>query len=331
MSTRKKSQHYVFRSYLNPWSKNERIWCLRRGQIFRSNLTGIACERFFYKSYPLTDEERDFVTKAVIEVEGTPEPLKEVLYLLLDLYCFGHKAKEKLKSYALNIEPDQESELAMLSEKEHLLNTLIENGAEDWLAGIEDDFLPFLLQMREGKTEFYADFKSAGKFMLGLCVQSARTKRLQEASLRVMGQKIGSRNTRHMMSVTAHLMSIRLSFNLFRDRTSFKLEIIENESDTPFITADQPVINLHGDADPASAPPERLEFFYPISPKRAMVFLEKNTALPLKVGELSVNNYNVRLAQHSHEQIFSDSREYLESFSKIIGGVGSGNRFRSWK
>jgi len=327
---RKKNQHYVFQSYLKPWSKDGRIWCLRGGQVFRSNLAGIACERFFYRSYPLTDEERDFVTKVMIEVEGTPEPLKRILYRLLDVYSLGHKAKENLKAYALTVEAEQESELAMLSEQEQRLDTLIENGAEDWLAGVEDDFLPFLLQMREGKTEFYNDFKSAGMFIFGLCVQSARTKQLQEASLRVMGQEIGGRSTRHMMSVVAHLMPIRLSFNLFRDRTSFKLEIIENESDTPFITTDQPVINLHGDADPKTAPPERLEFFYTVSPKRAMVFLEKNTSLRLKVGELTVNDYNVRLAKHSHEQIFSDSQEYLESFSKIIGGVGSGNRLRSW-
>jgi len=59
-----------------------------------------------------------------------------------------------------------------------------------------------------------------------------------------------------------------------------------------------------------------------------MVFLEKNTSVPLEVGGISVNNYNVIMAQHSHEQIVSDSREYLESFTKIIGGVGRGNRLR---
>ena len=330
MSTRKKSQHYVFRSYLKPWSANKSIWCLREGLVFRPNLAGVACERFFYRSYPLSDGERDFVTKVMIEVDGTPEPLKQILHRFLDLYCLAHEAKENLKAYALTVQPEQESELVMLTEREQRLHSLIENGAEDWLAGIEDDFLPFLLQMREGRTSFYENFKSAGPFILGLCVQSARTKQLQEAALRVMGPEIEGRNTRHMMSIVAHLMAIRLSSNLFRDRTSFKVEIIENESDAPFVTTDQPVINLHGDADPASAPPDRLEFFYPVSPKRAMVFLEKNTSIPLRAGELSVNSYNVRMAQHSHEQIFSDSQEYLESFSKIIGGVGSGNRLRSW-
>jgi hypothetical protein len=163
------------------------------------------------------------------------------------------------------------------------------------------------------------------------CVpESFRTKQVREASLRVMGPEVAGRSTLHMMSVVAHLIAIRLSHNLFCERNSYKIEVMENVSDTPFIATDQPVINLHGNANPASPPPERLEFFYPLSPKRAMVFLEKNTSAQLRLGGIAVNSYNVRMAQHSHEQIFSNSQEYLESFAKIIGGVGSGNRLRSW-
>jgi hypothetical protein len=315
---RKKNQHYVFQAYLKPWSHKGQIWCLRSGEIFSPNLKGVACERFFYRTYPLTDEEREFVSKTMIEVEGTPELLRDTLHTFLDVYCLGHKVKASLKSSARTREHEQ------------ALDVLIEKGAEDWLAGIEDDFLPYLEQMREGKTEFYNDLKSAGVFIFGLCVQSVRTKQVREASLRVMGPEIRGRNTLHMMSVIAHLMAIRISHSLFRDRKSFKVEIIETESDTPFITTDQPVINLHGDADPAPPPPERLEFFYPLSPKRAMVFLEKGTSIPLRIGGIAVNNYNVIMAERSHEQILSNSKEYLESFAKIIGGVGSGNRLRSW-
>jgi hypothetical protein len=61
-----------------------------------------------------------------------------------------------------------------------------------------------------------------------------------------------------------------------------------------------------------------------------MVFLEKGTSIPLRIGGIAVNNYNVIMAERSHEQILSNSKEYLESFAKIIGGVGSGNRLRSW-
>lgn len=220
-ANRKKKHHYVFQSYLKPWSDNEQIWCLRNGDIFSSNLKGVACERFFYRSYLLTEEERDFVTKVMIEVKGMPESLRDVLQRFLNLYRLGHKVKECLNPSAWTSELEQE------------LDVLIEKGAEDWLAGVEDAFLPFLEQMREGKTEFYHDYKAAMVFIFGLCVQSARTKQVREACLRVMGSEIAGRNTLHMMSVVAHLMAIRLSHNLFCDRKSFKVEVIENESDTP--------------------------------------------------------------------------------------------------
>jgi hypothetical protein len=317
-ANRKKKHHYVFQSYLKPWSDNEQIWCLRNGEIFSSNLEGVACERFFYRSYPLTEEEQDFVTKVMIEVEGTPEPIKDVLQKFLDVYCLGHKVKGSLKPSART------------REQEEALDVLIETGAENWLAAIEDAFLPFLEQMREGKTEFYNDPRSAGVFIFGLCVQFTRTKQVREAALRVTGSEIAGRKTLHLVSAVAPLMAIRLSYSLFSDRKSFKVEVIENESDTPFITTDQPVINLCGNPSPKLKPPEQLEFFYPLSPERAMVFLEKNTSMQLSVGGIAVDSHNVTLAQHSHEQIFSNSRDYLEVFRKIIAGVGSGNRLRTW-
>jgi hypothetical protein len=314
---RKKKQHYVFQSYLKPWSENEQIWCLRNGESFSANLKGVACERFFYRSYPLTTEEQEFVTKVMIEVEGTSDALKGALQKFVEMYCLGHKIKSGKTS-------------GWTSEQERALDVLIETGAEDWLAVIESDFAPFLEQMREGKTEFYNDYKAAGVFIFGLCVQSARTKQVRETALRVIGPEVRGRNTLHMLSVIGHLVAIRLSFSLFVDRESFKVQIVENESDTPFITTDQPVVNLHATPSLACEPPERLEFFYPLSPKRAMVFLEKGSSVPLKIGGIAVNNYNVIMAQHSHEQIFSHSKEYLESLAKIIGGVGTGNRLRSW-
>jgi hypothetical protein len=275
----------------------------------------------------------------LIDVDGTPDYLRRLLQQTLDLYCFGHRAKEYIKS-SPSVEglqnsnglSDEERKLRVeaKNEAEKIIDSLIELGAEDWIAGIEDDFLAFLEQLRGGKTAFYDVAATAMPFIFGLCVQFSRTKQVREAALRAMGPEIQGRRTLHMMSAMQHLMAIRISHSLNADRKSFKVEVIENESDTPFIATDQPLINLHGDADPTSPAPERLEFFYPLSPKRAMVFLEKDTFIPLRLSGIAVNNYNVIMAQHSHEQIFSNSKEFLESFAKIIGGIGSGNRLRSW-
>ena len=316
-STRKKNQHYVFQAYLKPWAEGEQVWCLRRGEVFRSNLRNVACERFFYRSYPLTTEEREFVDKAMID--DSPEHLKVILQKFMRMYCIGHEIKAIEKKQA-----------SWSDEREALLNIFIETGSEDWHAKVEEGFLPFLEQMREGKIDFYQDWKLATMFLFGLCAQFTRTKQAREAALRVMGEEVKGRRTVNMMSVLASLVAIRLSYGLLLERKSFKVEIVENESETPFITTDQPVFNMCGDMKAVGVPPNDLEFFYPLSPKRAMVFLKNETIVPLTIGAIAANSYNVVAAQHSHEQIFSDSQEYLESFSKVIGGIGSGNRLRSW-
>lgn len=315
-STRKKNQHYVFQAYLKPWAEDEQIWCLRHGEIFRTNLRNVACERFFYRSYPLTTEEREFVDKVMID--DAPEHLKIILQKFMQMYCIGHEIKKREKTQP-----------AWNDEREALLDSFIETGSEDWHTKIEEGFLPFLNQMREGRTDFYQDWKLATIFLFGLCAQFTRTKQSREAALRVMGEEVKGRRTVNMMSVLASLVAIRLSYGLLLERKSFKVEIVENESKTPFITTDQPVINMRGDMKAEGVPPDDFELFYPLSPKRAMIFLKKETAVPLTIGAIATDSYNVMAAQHSHEQVFSDSQEYLQSLSKVIRGVGSGNRLRS--
>ncbi len=94
-ATRKKNRHYVFQAYLKPWAEVEQIWCLRNGEIFRTNLRNVACERFFYRSYPLTDEEREFVNKVMID--DSPERVKVVLQKFMQMYCIGHEIKKREK------------------------------------------------------------------------------------------------------------------------------------------------------------------------------------------------------------------------------------------
>ena len=37
------------------------------------------------------------------------------------------------------------------------------------------------------------------------------------------------------------------------------------------------------------------------------------------ITPISVNNYNVLMAKNSHEQVFSNSGEYLDSIKNVVG------------
>jgi hypothetical protein len=299
---KKKLQHYVFRAYLKPWSENDKIYCLRGGRVFPSNLKGVACERFFYKLQELTPKEIQLIDRAVIE--PVPEPSKAYLRRFLALYSWAPNVKRHFDGGADSTFPS-------------VLNELIVNFAENYHEKIEGSLLVFLKSMLAGNTEFYLDSKQAAEFLYALSVQYTRTKRVREAALSQIGTTFNGCDTRRVWSALNHIMAMIIGERLYIDRQRFDLVLIDNQTDTPFITADQPIINLH--AAPTGEPPDKLEFFYPLSPQRAMLLVENsNKKSNQSISAVSVNSYNIRMIQNSHEQVFSNSEEYLTSIRHLV-------------
>jgi hypothetical protein len=299
---RKKNQHYVFRAYLKPWSEDEKVYCLREGKIFPANLDGVACERFFYRLQDLTPEEVELIEKSLIE--GASEPLKAIQRNFLSLHSFAPRLKKQMSD---DVDPTYVS----------TLERMIAEGHEDYHQHIEDRLLVFIRRMLAGETDFYSDDEQAAKFIYALCVQFTRTKQVREAAVAQIGADFRGCDVRRVMSVLAPLMAMGIGQSLYRDRQQYKLLLIDNDTDTPFITADQPIINLQ--ATRTGEPPEKLEFLYPLSPRKAMLLLEsssKRGGFPLSA--VSVNSYNMMMVENSCEQVFSNSREYLYSIKNMI-------------
>ena len=60
------------------------------------------------------------------------------------------------------------------------------------------------------------------------------------------------------------ISTMRFAHSLYRRRDQFKIVLLANETAIPFITGDQPIINVHATG---SEVPERPELFYHLSPK----------------------------------------------------------------
>ena len=61
--------------------------------------------------------------------------------------------------------------------------------------------------------------------------------------------------------------------------------------------------------------PKSLEFFFPVSPTRALLFLEKQNSLHATNRSTSIDEahgYNMIMFAHHGERIFSNSDEYLK-------------------
>jgi hypothetical protein len=297
-----KNQHYVFRGYLKPWAEHDLIYCLREGRVFYSNLTGVACEKFFYRLQDLTPKEHGLIEEFFSKHPS--EPLKAMQKQFMAVYSFPTRLRQQLGK-GVNQK--------FLS----ALDKVIAEGQEDYHQRIEDSLVVFLQEMLAGNTDFYSDSKQAAAFLYALAVQFTRTKRTIEASVDLIGADFNGCNVRRVTGALSPLMAMAVGHGLYIERDRFKLVLIDNDSDTPFITADQPIVNLQ--AGYTNKPPEKLELYYPLSPTKAMLLVEISSmrgGFPLTA--VSVNNYNMMIAMNSYEQIFSNSEAYLNSIKAAI-------------
>ncbi|NWK78151.1 DUF4238 domain-containing protein [Aquitalea sp. LB_tupeE] len=93
-----------------------------------------------------------------------------------------------------------------------------------------------------------------------------------------------------------------------------KLAIITNDLNTPFITGDQPAINIKKKEGKQQ---DELSIYYPISPNLALILCDINQEPIMPENGIQphqVDEVNKLIANASHKQIFSNSKEYLNNF-----------------
>lgn len=294
---KKHRQHYVFRRYLKPWATKDRVAVLRNGQIHESNLAKVAVERHFYKLQPITPEDvtliRDTLLKSANDfVRSNAESL---------IQCFSLPFRAKM---LFEMNPPVDPQISAW------LDEQIVNGEENLHCGIEDGLISALDDMLDGKTEFFLDRKASYEFLYAICVQYMRTKRMRAALGAVKSPLPGSDMNR-VIGLYTLISAMRIADSLYEDRAQHKLVLLDNQTEIPFITGDQPIINLH--ATFRKSVPELLEFYYPLSPTRAMVIVTAATEVPATVSIDRVSTLNGLIVKNSHDQVFSNSIEYLKS------------------
>ncbi|MGL3104907.1 hypothetical protein [Bradyrhizobium sp. BR 1432] len=69
------------------------------------------------------------------------------------------------------------------------------------------------------------------------------------------------------------VFGFNIGMSLFRERKQRRLILIDNNTDVPFITGDQPIISMRGDG---IRPPTELCFYYPVSTRSALLLPQAN-------------------------------------------------------
>jgi hypothetical protein len=144
----------------------------------------------------------------------------------------------------------------------------------------------FILQRRYQVRGFSLSYLSS---IFSDCQNATRDYRRGEANTRPRPSQAGN--------VECHLYATNVSVGLFRERRAYKIVFLQNTTATPFITGDQPIINLldpHGTND--------LELFYPLSPLLAMILSKDNTKFPTQsrhMTDLEIEHYNNAIHERS--------------------------------
>jgi hypothetical protein len=305
----KKLHHYVPRFYLRAWAEKEKVYCLQDRQIRRPNIRNVCAENYFYRLQELSPQDVDFLQEGIIN--GSPERLRAYHEQLVRAFTVPYLAKQKLV----------ESGVTRPEAMREIDRTIIEIN-ENFHTSIEDDFRPYLEAMISGSLEFLEDPKKAAGFYRGLAIQYARTNHIKKTRLVVAPERFNL--YMRIANPLAHIVATNVGFSLYADRERNTILLLDNGTNVPFITADQPVINIA--AGPReTAPPERFELYYPLSPTKAMLLLEPSSHFSgdSAVSETFVHLYNLRMAAHSCRQVFSTSPGALESVRTALAAYMS--------
>lgn len=120
----------------------------------------------------------------------------------------------------------------------------------------------------------------------------------------------------------SYMIGMNLGRELYLFRSRYTHALLKNETSVPFITSDQPVINIHPQVwgEPSSSP-ECLDLYYPINPTYAYVIAESDTYSggQVLVTPKQVKELNMKMAARSKVNIVGISKDSLRPLVPYIG------------
>ncbi|TGN17782.1 DUF4238 domain-containing protein [Leptospira idonii] len=277
----KKNQHYVWRHYLKPWTKNDKIWCKRDEKIFNTSLNNVAQENYFYVLETLSSDELAIIRNILDKIDETAIPVMEsnIDILVKASNSKGDEKKEYLENY----------------------HTFIENIGK-----------PLLESLYKGDLEMLNIQRNRDNFSYFLGLQYTRTKKIRHSLMKdfePLFQK-PEHKTINIETISHALAFLSADFlgNWISSDGNFTL--IRNNTDIDFLTSDQPIYN-HAFNFESWGSPEQMELFYPITPSLGLLISSKKIPHFDASSEL-ISYYNNKLVSESEEFIFSTNESQLK-------------------
>lgn len=330
-------QHYVPRAYLSAWGHPTRsgksflIWCKRRScsDVQEVEAMSIAQRRYMY-AYPQLGLEEQSVLIAYINAKPIHiknflarlyEPaLVMPLYLRLlqgersvvlssqiDVLVKSGLFDELYMRILVGLRRDVEMNGIDICNAIADVKTICNNGFEAWMTTLEGRFYPMLDKARNGDLSFFDDQDSRAAVIYYFFVQMLRTMRFNKLLNEMPWQKYPN-----LQEIFRHGMAFEVATMNASEWKKYELLLIENHSNLPFVTGDQPLVNLDGNEDSPY-----FDLYFPICPSRALLFIERGRIDAVyshlkNVTEREAHELNRKVAMVCEEQLYSNSKNSLQ-------------------
>ena len=289
----KKRQHYVWREYLRGWAtpdNPERVFCLRNGkEPFPANLMNLAQEKYFYQIEELSAEEIDFIK--IFAINDQNPFIREIDMNWLSTYCAVFSYIRLFES--LGYKDEQFSKL------------LTVNAGEEFQSKIEESASYLIDMLRNDDISFFSEEQGRIDFSLYITNQYFRTKNIKE-KIKNTASKIQSIDFEKCWKVLRYIMASDLAYSIAIVHADYHMCLLKNDTSINFITGDQPVINSKVTEEELGKKISELDFYYPISPSRAILITKDSDKLGIiQVSEKDVLHFNHLIKVHSLEELFA--------------------------
>ena len=344
----KVNQHYVFQAYLKAWcSETSKLcWVRDKNGIEEKSPKAVAYEERFHRVEGFTDEEVKVYHRLVDT--NLPSHLRaKAKDILVGLQTPDRLLQEwdSLMEATTNIfEGDSEKSREEIDELDNTVRLELEiektNLLEDIHGWLETQAGRWLKSLKSGDANFYRPQKQhirnyrlegepddtviteKSRFLLFLATQFCRTKKMREIESRKLrkGMELLSQLKRcdppqlDYQKIVGIFLTEALAPTLAEHMEGLgaKLSILRNTTSVPFITSDQPVINLMYDYSIPTQLTNEIILYYPVSPSVAIILNDDSLPAQLDLTIEQVQNYNGRMKKASYEYLFSNDRESLE-------------------
>ncbi|MDO8342903.1 MAG: DUF4238 domain-containing protein [Cellvibrio sp.] len=314
----KVNHHYVWAYYLNGWAVDNKVyWLTPKGNIAHDSTKGMCREKGLYKISVFDPVDVEYIR------------------------AWSRRCSEDLqKQHAKQIAPFIDISNAIRFARSKNLNdpkyiqaeeVLLNNYLEDTYARIECGARRCIDAFRKGDTSVLnsqSDMIGLYSYLGHQVMRTYSTKsRFFELAENQISQSSAygeaTRLARKNWWFISFMLGENLGFSLYASRNVDKLILVNNISQTSFVTSDSPVVNVHPENDGLhrAESPEKLDLLFSVSPSYALMInsSDKWGALIDGADENDVVELNEKIASNARYSIYGNSQSIIKANRKYFG------------